>query len=304
MFPIKQVNPDLAENLEPLGTKRKYWFREGETRLLFKAEERGTGEDWAEKIVCELAALLGLPHVHYELAVEIGSEKPGVVCASCAVKPNALVLGNQMLLAIDREYPADDVRKFKVRAHTVAAVADALGYAEPPPSPWVDMLPGEISTALGVFIGYTLLDAWTANQDRHHENWGVLWDGQTLRLAPTFDHGAALARNLTDDERDDRLTSNDRNRQLSAFAMRARSALFDEVTSSRPLSTLAAWRAFAACDPDAAAIWKTRLSEIDTPTVHAIVDQVPPHRMSPVCRAFTFALLEENRRRILSDSPE
>ncbi|HMN95295.1 MAG TPA: hypothetical protein PKC43_03680 [Phycisphaerales bacterium] len=303
MFPVKRVDPDLAENLEPLGTKRKYWFREGETRLLFKAEERGTGEDWAEKIVCELAGLLGLPHVHYELAVEEGSGKPGVVCPSCAVKPYALVLGNQILLAIDRAYPATDGRKFKVKAHTVAAVADALASLIVPPLPWVDVLPREITTALGVFIGYIMLDAWTANQDRHHENWGVLWDGHALRLAPTFDHGAALARNLTDRERGDRLISRDPHRQLRTFATRARSALFDEVTASKPLSTIAAWRAFAERDPSAAEVWKARLSEIDAPTVHALVDQIPPHRMSPVCRKFTLALLEENRHRILSESP-
>ena len=64
-------SPDFdapPDSLEYLGTKRKFWFTRGENRFLFKAEERGTGEDWAEKVVCELAGLLGLPHVNYELA--------------------------------------------------------------------------------------------------------------------------------------------------------------------------------------------------------------------------------------------
>ncbi len=311
-YPIQSVDPAFAENVEPLGTKRKYWFRTAATvagqpdvRLLFKAEERGTGEDWAEKVCCELASLLGVPHVHYELAVEIGSKKPGVVCASCAVDPLALVLGNQILLALDKEYPAVDARKFKVKAHTVEAVAEAVGLIQPPPGEWMAGVPTGITTALDVFTGYVLLDAWTANQDRHHENWGVLWDGRKeIMLAPTFDHGAALARNLTDDERKERLTTKDAIRQVPFFAARARSAFFEDVTASRPLTTCGAWRAFAARSPGAAAVWRARLLAVDAPTVQEVLDAIPPARMSGVCREFTMALLMENRRRILADEVE
>ncbi len=311
MYTIKRINPALAENLEPLGTKRKYWFRETATvagepdvRLLFKAEERGTGEDWAEKVCCEFAALLGLPHVHYELAVEMGSEKPGVVCASCAVEPLSLVLGNQILLALDKDYPAVDARKFKVKAHTVEAVTEAVDLIQPPPGQWMDCVPAGIASALDVFTGYMLLDAWTANQDRHHENWGVLWDRKTIALAPTFDHGAGLARNLTDEQRKERLTTRDANRQVPFFAAKARSAFFEDVTASRPMTTYAAWRAFAARLPSAASVWRARLAAIDGPTVQTTLDEVPPARMSGVCREFTMALLMENRRRILADAAE
>lgn len=61
MFPVVRVDSRRAEALEPLGTKRKFWYLDGEQRMLFKAEERGTGG--AEKIACELCGLLGLPHV-------------------------------------------------------------------------------------------------------------------------------------------------------------------------------------------------------------------------------------------------
>jgi len=149
-----------------------------------------------------------------------------------------------------------------------------------------------------------LLDAWTANQDRHHENWGVLWDGKTLALAPTFDHGAAMARNLSDEERKERLTTKDGNRQVPYFAAKARSAFFADVVASRPMTTYAAWRAFAALAPGAATAWRTRLAAIDSPTVQAVLEEVPPNRMTAVCREFTMALLAENRRRILADIHE
>jgi hypothetical protein len=49
LFEIVTVDSRNAEAIEPLGTKRKFWYLDGEKRMLFKAEERGTGEDWAER---------------------------------------------------------------------------------------------------------------------------------------------------------------------------------------------------------------------------------------------------------------
>ena len=63
MFRIIQLSPEVSpERMEELGTKPKFWFRGdagltqlfgGVDRLLFKADVRKTGEDWAEKIACE-----------------------------------------------------------------------------------------------------------------------------------------------------------------------------------------------------------------------------------------------------------
>src|SRR3972149_2885349 len=97
-FPIHRVDRARAEAPEQLGSKPKFWFREGERRLLFKADDRGTGEDWAEVISCKVSQLLGLPHVEYELAAEYdGGQflRPGVVCENMAPAPVSLVLGNQ-----------------------------------------------------------------------------------------------------------------------------------------------------------------------------------------------------------------
>jgi hypothetical protein len=116
MFPVVQVDARRSTTVEPLGTKRKFWYTDADRRrMLFKAEERGTGEDWAEKIASECCSLLGLPHVNYELAVEPAGNTPGVVCETCALRPRILVLGNQLLFERDPTYPADEGRKYKVR---------------------------------------------------------------------------------------------------------------------------------------------------------------------------------------------
>ena len=298
MFPIVPVDSRTAVALEPLGTKRNFWYLDGAKRMLFKAEERGTGDDWAEKIACELCRLLGLPHVHYELAHDEVAGVPGVVCETFAPWPRTWVPGNEMMQERDAAYPLRESNRFKVREHTIDAVADVVRQVAPPP----DTAAGSVSagrSALEVFAGYILLDAWIANQDRHHENWGVVREESLVSLAPTFDHGASQARNLTDEERHERLTSRDANRQVQFFSRRARSAFFGSADDRKPLTTVAAWRAFSSLVPDAARMWLDRLAGIDDGTVDTLLHRVPPSRMSEVCRTFTSRLLAENRERLL-----
>ncbi len=299
-FPIHRIERSRAQSVEPLGSKPKFWFREGDRRLLFKGEDRGTGEDWAEVVACHLCALIGLPHVGYELAAEYDGRqyiRPGVVCENMVHRPIVLVLGNELLLAVDPEYPRE--KRFKVRQHTVEAVSDIVRSLEPPPDEWMTTVPRGVRSALDVFVGYVLLDAWIANQDRHHENWGALWGGGSLRLAPTFDHGAALARNLLDDEREERLTTRDRNRTVPAFAERGRSAFYDSTIDPRPLELREAFRAFSKRVPDAARVWLDRLEVVDPDGVWGILERVPTERMPPICKRFTMELLATNQQRLL-----
>ena len=304
MFGIVPVDRQLALADEALGSKYKFWFLDGDRRFLFKAEERGTGEDWAEKIACHLCELVGLPHVHYELAELYDGGRyiqPGVVCETCTPPPASLVLGNQLLLKRDPQYPAQDQRKFKVKEHTVAAVADVLSRLAPPAANWMANVPAGIETALDVFVGYVMLDAWIANQDRHHENWAALWDDD-LRLAPTFDHGASLARNLTDEKRKERLATRDRNPTVAFFAGKARSRFYQAPTDEHALGTVEAFAAFAQQDPLAAQIWLARLAGVDRADVRRIVDEVPPKRMSNVAKEFTLELLMVNQERLRKEA--
>jgi hypothetical protein len=299
-FSIRRVDRSQAVAVEMLGSKPKFWFREEDRRLLFKAEDRGTGEDWAEVVACHLCAELCLPHVEYELAAEYDADRylrPGVVCESMAPEPVTLVLGNEMLLAVDPQYPKE--QRFKVRQHTVEAVSDVVSRLATPPEAWSVDLPAGVNSALDVFVGYVMLDAWIANQDRHHENWGALWDGSELRLAPTFDHGAALARNLLDSERTERVTTKDRNRTVAAFCRRGRSSFYGSAAESRPLETREAFLSFAPKAPQAAKVWLNQLADVNRDAVWAILEKVPPERMSDTCRQFTMELLATNQQRLM-----
>jgi hypothetical protein len=306
MFPIVTVDRTRAEIIEQLGTKSKFWYTRDGVRTLFKAEERGTGEDWAEKVACELAELLGLPHVYYDMALESESLTPGVVCAAFLGRGESLAHGNQLMLAIDENYPRDG-RRYHVSAHTVRAVTGVLELLKPPDARWAGRLPAGVTHTIDIFAGYLMFDAWIANQDRHHQNWGAIFRPAqpigSLTLAPSYDHGASMARNVSDAEKHERLTSKDRGRGVPAFAKRARSALFKSSDDAKPLTTLAAWSEVARLRPSASA-WVERLRAVAAVQVEHILAEVPPQRMSAICRDFTLELLSENRRRILEGETE
>jgi hypothetical protein len=272
--------------------------------MLFKAEERGTGEDWAEKLACELCRRVGLPHVEYNLAEEYDGDRylqPGVVCPHCAPAPLSLVLGNQLLLAHDPTYPRQDHRKYKVKEYTVDTVVQCLRKLAPPSENWLLSVPAGIETALDFFAGYLMLDALIANQDRHHENWGAIAtpDMKELRLAPTFDHGASLARNISDVERKERLESRDKGQRVPHFASRARSAFYATPADSRPLGTLEAFASVAQAAPEAAKIWLQAIQSVTRQEIKSIVQEVPPNRMTDVTRRFTVELIVTNQERLL-----
>ncbi len=154
MMPITRVQRSSAVASEPLGSKAKFWYRDNDRRLLFKADDRGTGEDWAEVVASRLCERLGLPHVTYELAEEWSQQDrvgPGVICDNMAPPPISLVLGNELLLEHDPEYPSQDRRR--VKQHTVGAVANAVARLDTPGEGWTTDTPTDVKKAVDVFAG-------------------------------------------------------------------------------------------------------------------------------------------------------
>lgn len=297
---IHQIDASLSEDLEQLGTKPKFWFTFGGRRTLFKADNRETGEDWAEVIAAGICELLGLPHVPYELAHDTRNNLPGVICTNIATKPRALVLGNQLMVEVDPEYPAEEEKKYGVHQHTVSAVAKVLETLDPPPADEYWRPIGVCNSAVDVFVGYVLLDTLIANQDRHHQNWGAIRDGKRSWLAPTFDHGAGLARNEPDLKRRRRLDAGDRQRQLDAFANRAKSGFYGEISDSRTLRSHDCFAKWREIDEAAGDFWLDCLSRVQTQQFAELIEQVPEARMTPSAKEFTLELLLTNQRLLLS----
>ena len=140
----------------------------------------------------------------------------------------------------------------------------------------------------------------SGNQDRHHENWGlVLTKDGSVHLAPSYDHASCLGRIETDIEKHERLTTKDRQRTVEYYIRKASSAFYAAPTSKKPLSTLDAFRAAARSRPAAALTWLKRLEAVSQDQTEQILRQVPQDRISEVSVYFAQRMLELNRNRLL-----
>ena len=296
MFPVIPVEDDAPIMYEQLGTKKKFWM--DNFRLLYKETREGTGEDWAEKVTCELCDLLEIPHAHYDLAVWKG--KRGVVTENFALgdEGKRLILGNELLFKLDPMYPKSDIRR--VRQHTVRKVVAITDSDDIGPPIQLRITP-EIKTAGGVFVGYLMFDVWVANQDRHHENWGLILDvGQkSINLAPSFDHASSLAPFERDETKQDRLSTKDKGRTIERYVEKATSAFYYSDTSAKPLSTIDTFLIAAKRHPQAALGWLKRLENLSVHSIETIFDKVPEDIMSPVSKKFAMRILTINRDRLL-----
>lgn len=306
-FPIRDISDLYRDRDEPLGTKEKYWFWrteghwywdcEGE-RFLFKAGREGTGDNWAEKVASELCRLLGLPHAEYDLAVY--GDLKGVITPNFVPEGGArFEAGNEILAKYIGGY--EMLKRYKQTQHTLRVVLAVLGGKTVKlPIGWPNL--GGFDCAADVFVGYLMLDAWIANQDRHHENWGriIVPDNTITHLAPTFDHASSLGRNETDSIREERLRTRDSSRNMDKYVQRARSALYHMPKDSKPLSTLEAFREAAVRRPEGARFWLSKLEQISSPDTSLIIDKVPTEEMSDIAKEFTQAILDRNRERLLT----
>lgn len=201
-----------------------------------------------------------------------------------------LVHGNEVLFALDPTYHRSG--RQEVAGYTLDAILRALE-AENVTRP--DGQEDGPATASGWFAGYLILDAWVANTDRHHANWGVLVDPARAVppvLAPTFDHASSVGFQL--DQR--------RHQQyVSGISPKHTIAKYAANGICRPMAGqphLVELAAEAAIRTSTASWWATRLAQIPSGQVRAIIGQVPEARMSQPARIFCEMPLEENRRRI------
>ncbi len=294
-YPVLTITSTEHEH-EQLGSKEKFWCSEKGETFLFKQSREGTGEHWAEKAACELASLLGLPHAEYHLAVWKGCQ--GIVTPNFAASCE-LAHGNEFLARLP-EYEKVKHKNYKQPLYTlnrVLAVLDRYGNHE-------TFLPSVNSfSAMEIFSGYLLFDAWISNQDRHHENWGFLLskgaeETVTLRLAPTYDHAASLGSIENDKGKLERLRTKSPERGVEAFVKKAQSAFYREREGCR-MSTLEAFETIAKKAPRGAAYWVRGLEESTDKQIEGIFSKFGEDIMTDISVEFAIEMLRINKERLL-----
>lgn len=202
-FTVVDIPLDAREDTEQLGSKPKFWVLLDGHRWLFKEARVGTGEDWAEKVVAELAKELQINVAVVELAAYDG--RRGSISRNFidVAAGEALVHGNELLGWAVTGY--DKSKTFRQSDHTLENLVAAIH----------GIFPAEIAEGiLTQLAGYIVLDALVSNTDRHHENWGLKLRTETaprqliLEVAPSFDHASSLGRELLDARRLELLSQN------------------------------------------------------------------------------------------------
>lgn len=202
--------------VEPQGSNRNRWIEELKPRrrwlhkdTIIPSNGIEQGEDWAEVVSSQVAALLGVPCATTRLCMCDG--RRGSISLSVVPDGHDLWEGDVVLsenkdvqgyVPHQEGRPALDPERagLKRPGHNLPNIRRALRDTEAPDG-WP--LPSEL-TAFDVFAGYLLLDALIANRDRHEQNWAIVAPrlvGPPERLAPSYDHAGGLGYNLTDDRR-------------------------------------------------------------------------------------------------------
>ena len=281
MYPILEVRADWQPAPEPMGSKRKFWFRTddaGGSDWLFKYPRPGTGEHWAEKIAAEVAPALRVRHAKVELA-EFQSHR-GSATESFARRGRELHHGNDLLEA--SVYGYDPRKRFGQSSHTLGNIWAAMDYAfVHPTAAW---------RAKTIIAEYMVLDAIIGNTDRHHENWGLLrrrtaaaWHPM---VAPSFDHASSLGRELRDARRERLLAEN----RVGSYVERARGATYWE-EDGPPTSPLELVRRSIDRHGDYFLSALAKLGALDEGSIAAIVNRIPNDWMSAPARAFAIGMM-------------
>lgn len=120
-YPVYDVSDGVSGAVEYLGSKYKEWITynlEGkESRILLK--QGRPGENWSEKVTCELAKLLGLPHALYDLG-KFKKNELCVISRNFLLDGDELILGNQLIGGFDKN------QKFKNSMHTLDEIFNTL----------------------------------------------------------------------------------------------------------------------------------------------------------------------------------
>ncbi|MDY4478549.1 MAG: HipA domain-containing protein [[Pasteurella] aerogenes] len=296
-----------ALDFEPLGTKEKIWFflqEEPQERYLLKLSRENTGEHWSEFIACKLAEKLGIPCAKYEILpceTEILEKKRMAVVVENLVQEGfRMIMGNEFLhTKFPDVYPMpEETTNERMSKHTIERIKSSLTDVNIKPE-W--NFPKQFG-AFDVFCGYLLLDALISNQDRHHENWAVLYQESTQKyfLCESYDHAASLGRELTEEKRQTLLTSKDIGQQLKTFVRRARSEVFKNDTDKKPLLTTDALSLALSYQPSKTKdFWMNKLSSLTEDEIQDILNTINSDIMNNNIKDFTLRMIIENKNRIL-----
>ena len=270
---------------ENMGSKRKFWFEDGNEKWLFKysrdKNQHVSGEDWAECLVHVIAQLFGVPSACTSLATCNG--RRGVAVKTLLRPREELVHGNELLTASIEGY--DKEAGTNNPQYSVRNIKKALeGYQAPAPY--------SRFAAFDWLAGYLMMDALVAGGDRHHENWGVIKHGaRDGQLAPSFDHGNALGFAEPFQKVESLIESC---KDLNGWLRKGRSKHF----SANPTLVEVAVEAYRLASAEGKDFFMARLHDLPLSELQTAAEAIPEEILSAAHSRFAMQIVCRNRRRL------
>jgi hypothetical protein len=298
-FPIYDVTGATRDRPEALGTKEKFWLIPSPemglvmVAYLFKIGRPGTGENWAEKVCCEILHALEIPRASYDFAKH--ENDVGVVSKQFVSVNGQFLPANMLLESAVKGY--DGRMRFRQRKYQLSTSLNLFKLRSIEPPSGTSAKYAHLSAAQ-MFIGYVMFDVLVGNTDRHHENWGLVIDyseryNLSYELAPTFDHASCLGRNESDEARSRRLLTRDRRDTVEAYANRARSAFFASGSNNALLQT-DVLEELIRLDPEATTFWADVFSSTPEQLFNGIFARIDPQLISREATQFALRMLNAN----------
>ena len=292
---------------ETLGKSEKVWLRDPfvadqpANHWLFKPvtvhkNSEVQGGDWAEKISGRVAELLHVPCAEIEMASRNGIS--GTLSRNVRPSDEWDIYTGGLWLDSDcsNGYTETSARPSRRKhgaspGYTLETVHSSLKQIGSPPD--TESAASDLN-GFDIFVGYLLLDALIANQDRHEQNWSVLRPrraGADSRLAAAYDHEGGLGFQLTDSKRDSLLDGG-----AEQWAANGKAVRFDSGELAPPTLTSFAMAALEMAQNEAKEFWIARAYAITNDRLTEIVETIP--RMSDVTRNFVTTILHINLERL------
>jgi hypothetical protein len=298
-FPIYQLTEQMKLDEQPpvqrKGFLPKKWYQHPALGVcLFKAAISprmpipNVRNDWSEKVVYEISKLLDLPAARYEFALAWDDTRQSFVEGSLSVNylpTNAeSIAGENFLVDVLPDYQADYPASYGVENVLRTLTEQEISC----PQNWVGL--SGIESAADLFVGYLALDALCSGADRHSSNWELMQVEGRLELSPSFDHGASLGANLSEQTKLQIVENNFMPNSIkSAFWNR-----------SGKINSLEAFNIASNINPQSALTWQQQLAKITPQQIQDIIDCIPEGRITPTSAKFARMLIWHNQERILS----